>query len=286
MSRLPSRTQQKHERLIGTRSGRLTITTVEHRRQPSGAAAWYAICDCDCGTTGHAVAMHNLATVSSCGCYRRSSIAQRNGGLGLVPGMRSDRLVAVALLPFSGPSTYRNWLCLCDCGTHTRVREQNFLSGTTRSCGCLRRELAATRTRTHGMYRHPLYRLWQAIKDRCSRVESYRRLGIIMYREWVADFSIFSAYIWEHLGHKPSKQHSLDRIDPHKGYEPGNIRWALPDVQTRNRTNNHWIEVNGERLVLADWARRLGVRPQAIVNRIRLGWTEQEAVTTPTRKPR
>ncbi len=37
----------------------------------------------------------------------------------------------------------RIWLCGCDCGGHAVVSTSHFLSGHTKSCGCLQREIAA-----------------------------------------------------------------------------------------------------------------------------------------------
>ena len=35
------------------------------------------------------------------------------------------------------------WLCLCDCGTQVVIRGRALMSGNTRSCGCLRKEVAS-----------------------------------------------------------------------------------------------------------------------------------------------
>ena len=35
------------------------------------------------------------------------------------------------------------WFCGCDCGGHAVVSTSHFLSGHTKSCGCLQREIAA-----------------------------------------------------------------------------------------------------------------------------------------------
>mgnify|MGYP003637685155 CR=1 FL=1 len=39
-----------------------------------------------------------------------------------------------------------SYLCKCDCGTERTVRKEKLLKRTTKSCGCLRREIAAKRT--------------------------------------------------------------------------------------------------------------------------------------------
>ena len=35
------------------------------------------------------------------------------------------------------------WICKCDCGEISYVTASNLLCGTTRSCGCLRREIVS-----------------------------------------------------------------------------------------------------------------------------------------------
>jgi hypothetical protein len=42
-----------------------------------------------------------------------------------------------------------------------------------------------------------------------------------------------------------------------------------------------WICVDGENLVVSQWARKLGVPPQTITARLKRGWSEEEAVTIP-----
>jgi hypothetical protein len=175
--------------------------------------------------------------------------------------------------------------CRCDCGSSTTIKEDNFKDGSIKSCGCLRRELAKTLTRTHGMHGTPHYHLWQAVKDRVSKNSpNYKGRGIGMHKEWFDDFIPFYEYVETKLGPKPTQQHSLDRIDVNRGYEPGNIRWASPAEQARNKTNNVRVTVKGVTRCLSDWAEHLGMTPQAIQNRLRLGWTLEEAVSTPKRK--
>jgi hypothetical protein len=86
--------------------------------------------------------------------------------------------------------------------------------------------------------------LWKNMYQRTSptsrNAKNYYHRGIRVCEEWCgeAGFLNFKAYIDEHLGPKPSKQHSLDRIRNDGNYEPGNIRWADQHTQQSNRRSS------------------------------------------------
>lgn len=72
------------------------------------------------------------------------------------------------------------------------------------------------------------------------------------------------------MGPRPSKKHSLDRYPDNNGhYEPGNVRWATREQQSRNKRNNIWLEYNGKAMILADWAKYMGVFPNVIARRLK-----------------
>lgn len=151
-------------------------------------------------------------------------------------GQRFTRLVVIAR---AGKD---RWRVRCDCGTEKNVYTQS-LRTTTKSCGCLKREVDAQRrgTLTHGQARRvdgkrpPVYAVWAAMIQRCENpkaigYERYGGRGIRVCERWqsFADFA-------SDVGERPSAKHSIDRIDPNGNYEPGNVRWATAAEQARTR---------------------------------------------------
>lgn len=67
------------------------------------------------------------------------------------------------------------------------------------------------------------------------------------------------------VGPRPSKKHTLDRIDPHGIYEPGNIRWATLKVQRRNVREYERVFYGRP---ISEWARLQKVTPGAIRKRL------------------
>ncbi len=133
------------------------------------------------------------------------------------------------------------WYCECECGGNTTTNIANLRNGHTRSCGCL--NIGAGNT-THGYTRGankgkkypPEYIAWNSMKNRCYKksqqnYERYGGRGIKVCDEWLHDFPSF----FSHIGTKPTPQHSLDRIDNMRNYEPGNIKWSTPKEQAANR---------------------------------------------------
>lgn len=58
-----------------------------------------------------------------------------------------------------------------------------------------------------------------------------------------------------------------------------------PAVNHGKIKRGHSITFNGETLGIPQWAERLGVDRHTIVNRLKNGWTEEDAVSKPSRKP-
>lgn len=175
-----------------------------------------------------------------------------------------------------GVSGGYKWVCICECGNTTIVSSDNLRRNHTQSCGCLQSKRIKEVCLKHGQtgkYKiTPEYRAWTHMKTRCynkkcDMYNAYGGRGITVCERWLNNFEIF----FEDMGKRPSKNHSLDRIDVNGNYEPNNCRWANVEQQVRNKTNNNWIEFEGNKMIINDWAKVLNTTDKVIRNRIKRG---------------
>ncbi len=197
-------------------------------------------------------------------------------------GHRFGRLTVIQPAASRGRRT--QWLVRCDCGTQKSVGTEALRAGQTFSCGCLAREAIRRRSLTHGdsagYQRTKEYRAWCHAKGRCfnpndGKYPCYGGRGIRMCEEWSASFESFLQY----MGRCP-KGASLDRIDVNGNYEPGNCRWASKEVQHRNRTDNVFVDYEGQAIVLKDFARLSDVPYKKLHSYVKYrGMSPKEAVS-------
>lgn len=210
-------------------------------------------------------------------------------------GRRYGNLVA---LEFSGRDRWRAalWRFRCDCGNDSYVaRIDQVQRGVIQACGCKRQEWLHSQEQrgvkhghTAGGKRTSEYVSWRGMLDRCHRPTTvnyvrYGGRGIKVCEQWL-QFEHFLA----DMGKKPSRFHTVDRIDNDGNYEPGNCRWQHPRQQNRNRVNNRHVVYLGQQMTLAEACELQGINRNVVDSRLRRGWTPERAVTTPVKyhKPR
>ena len=175
-----------------------------------------------------------------------------------------------------------HWVCFCDCGNIKAVSSKHLLSGATKSCGCYRNEVTASRTSTHNKSNTKYYRVWYGLLSRClittnPAYPNYGGRGITVCDRWL-DFENFYA----DMGHAPDDAYELDRINNEGPYSPENCRWVTRKLQSRNRRSNRFITLGGRTLCVSDWEYLLGFKKGVIFSRLSRGWPIQKALTTPT----
>lgn len=163
-------------------------------------------------------------------------------------GKKFGRLTVLGIGAKSESSRQYRWKCACDCGVNLEIFGSNIKRGMTTSCGCLQKEKAGTYNTTHGKSGTKIHKTWKGIKQRCLNPKNpnfpdYGGRGITICDSWKNSFEEF----YKFMGEPPSPDHSIDRIDNDKGYEPGNVRWETNLEQVRNRRISVFIEMDGRR---------------------------------------
>jgi len=130
---------------------------------------------------------------------------------------------------------YVYWVCKCTCGNKIDVLSNSLVRKKTISCGCSKVKRIIKYSTTHNMSRSPENICWINIKGRCSNKKRsdykyYGGRGITVCDEWYNSFETF----YKDMGPRPSKNHSIDRIDSEKGYSKENCRWATKSEQVIN----------------------------------------------------
>ena len=195
-------------------------------------------------------------------------------------GCTFGRWHVVSFAFVKAPHKYFN--CRCDCGTERTVQGPSLTQGTTKSCGCFRRERSKERHTTHGACGHPGYASWAAMRVRCGnkKGEHYRHYGgrgIKVCGRW----QTFQGF-WEDMGPTWAPGLSLDRIDVNGSYIPENCRWATATQQAQNKRTNLVVETPWGPLTQSEAARRAGISVGCLKNRIHAGWPAETLFLPPS----
>lgn len=192
-------------------------------------------------------------------------------------GKRFGRLTAIRLSSRrSGRKTY--WDCICDCGSLKTVRTDILKSGTTLSCGCLKKEqdkinLPNGQGRVkHGFSKTRIYNIWKNMHIRCedptnTSYADYGGRGIKVCSQWKSVKNFIS---WAYF-HGYQNNLTIDRIDVNGDYKPSNCRWSTWDEQSKNKRNTILISYLGQTKPLTVWAEELNIDKGLIRNRYKLG---------------
>lgn len=130
-----------------------------------------------------------------------------------------------------------------------------------------------------------IYCIWKSMKHRCSSKDVrfykyYGSKGIVVCSEWL-DFKTFKRWA---LSNGYADGLTIDRKDPEMGYNPDNCRWTDGFGQAKSKINTRKIVWEGKIYSTGELAKKVGIQRDTINNRLRLGWSVEEAITVPEKK--
>jgi hypothetical protein len=245
----------------------------------------YFDCRCSCGAES-AVAKSSLLKGTSTRCRRCSNADNEKARIArqrpVEPGTVIGMWTVLGEAEARDGNLYMR--CRCECGAEHDVMASTLRKGKSKSCAACSRKMGHAKAREmtakHGGVKAE-YRAWSRMLERCRNPNDrsfkwYGGRGIKVCEEWQGDGG-FERFM-EHVGHRPSDRHSLDRIDNDGNYEPGNVRWATKKEQQRNRRTNNVLTIDGVTKCVAEWAEESPVPESTIRGRLERGWRPWDAV--------
>lgn len=131
---------------IGKQYGRLTVLKYNHT---CSYGHKYFYCKCECGVEKIVAGFHlKSGNIMSCGCYNRDILKKRNEKTNIKQGTVYGKLTVLEY-SYSGNDGRKYYKCKCKCGTIVNVRGSYLKNGNTKSCGCLRTDIASQKGEKH-----------------------------------------------------------------------------------------------------------------------------------------
>ena len=176
------------------------------------------------------------------------------------------------------------WDCICECGNMVIVKTGALNYGSTKSCGCLQKDIVRKtgyNNKVHGKSDSRLHIIWMQMRSRCesSKNNAYKYYGIRGIRvceEW-NDYITFENWA---LNNGYKKHLTIDRIDNDGNYEPSNCRWVTMQTQANNRRSTILITFNRKTQSLKQWSDEIGIKHGTLLNRYHRGYAIKKLLST------
>lgn len=193
---------------------------------------------------------------------------------------KAGKVREIKSLGLKGGTSRREWLLVqCECGTQFETLANNFRRGRVLSCGCSRGGKTS-----HGLTGTKVHSIHKGMLSRCNNPNNhayhhYGGKGIKVCKKWSGKDGL--RRFFEDMGVPQHEGLTIERVDGSKGYSPENCRWATKAEQTRNTSQNVFLEHGGERMCISQWAAKIGVHRTVLSSRLQRGWPVEKALTTP-----
>ena len=150
--------------LTGQTFTRLTVLGKASIRHDTRKRYWKVKCECGVEKEVRADGLRS-GEYKSCGCLNKELARQLN--FMDLTGRIYGRLTVIKETTKRSKSGSIYWECICSCKTIKRVRSDSLISGMTKSCGCLGKEMRKRGVITHGL----------------SYTSEYRKAKLARYRD-------------------------------------------------------------------------------------------------------
>ena len=260
--------------LTGKQFGRLLVLRRAGNAR-SGDALWECQCSCPDKTilTVTSTGLRSGKT-KSCGCWKTEVLNRLKNDL---TGKRFGRLTVLRRVDNYRKSNCILYECECSCENKTKcvVDSGSLTSGHTQSCGCLRLEkvrevcgkwFTLEDKQIIGRFNGMIQRCYN---KNCDAYPEWGGRGIYICDEWLNDPEKFVEWSKAN-GFKPDLW--IDRIDNNGPYAPWNCRWVDQTVQANNKRTNHYVDIDGTRHTVAEWARLAGLDYFFLIYKLKRGY--------------
>ena len=181
-------------------------------------------------------------------------------------------------------------VCRCVCGNITIVQSASLITGNTESCGCKHKEKVYRHGGVSGRNRSE-YASYVSMLSRCTNPNTkdypnYGGRGIRVCDRWREPNGQGFLNFLSDMGAKPFKNLTVERKLVNGNYCPENCCWATNTEQARNRRSNLNLTHDGKTQCLTAWAEELGMTRSTLKSRLQRGWSIEEVLTAPVRKPK
>jgi hypothetical protein len=207
----------------------------------------------------------------------------------LKKGDKFGKLTVIELVSGNNANN-RRYRCQCECGGTKITSEGNLKRGRCKSCGCLYFGHGGSKKKNIYLGSDSrLYRIWGAMKNRCLGINKhkfkyYGGRGITVCNEWANSYNAFKKWALENgYDEQGGRNCTIERINVNGNYEPSNCRWATIKEQMNNTRRNTFVEYDGKRMSLSQWADYLKIGYSSFMSRWSRGWTMERIVNTPVR---
>jgi group I intron endonuclease len=184
------------------------------------------------------------------------------------------------------------FLCLCDCGNKTISIGRDLRKGSTKSCGCLKKEIIIKTGKTnkkHGYKGTRTYNIWRDMLDRCNNKNNigYKNYGgrtppITVCNRWDRNKGGSFENFLKDVGEIP-KGMVLGRINTRGGYSPKNCKLSTMKEQSRNKRNNKLYYYKNQWSCLSAIAEECNICLQTLHYRLKK-MSIEEALTIPLKQ--